>query len=442
MTIKIVEHTVTSDVATGGTFTVGYPTGCTKGTFLKGKNHKMICQNALFTAPTDFTCSFGASSVTVTYNGTTTLAAGAALRFQFDVQGEDVLDVYSELVGNPVSNLVPLFINLGSPIVADIDSIIDGATSTELPDGTPTTITYTQDDIGTSPCDGVNTTWVLATPRNLTMTVTHGSSIVACEARITGLDAFGEIMNETLAVTATGTTKTATGIKAFKEITSIVLYAATDMSANTVEIGHGSVLGLPVYVGTVRQVIAELVDGVALPRFNDYIQCPFQLTEAEMDAAGSFWIIPNVTGVIHDAATVVENTVTTGGTITFEIGGTAVDGLDVVIANSAAAGEVDTATATYGHASTAITAGTAIEIVVPSAFNASAPVNGYVGIMRTAQTRGTFVGGLTPATKSTATTADVRGTYQPAVTMDGSTGISLFVMVTDPTFLGNPQYAG
>lgn len=442
MTIKIVEHTLTADVATAGTFTVGYPTGFSKGSFLKGKEHKMICQNALFTAPTDFTCSFGASSVTVTYNGTTTLASGALVRFQFDAQGEDVLDVYSPLVGNPVANLVPLFVNLGSPILFDIDSIIDGATSTELPDATPTTITYTQADIGTSPCDGANTTWILAHPRNLTMTVTHGSSIVACEARITGLDAYGEVMNETLAVTATGTTKTATGVKAFKEITTIVIYSASDMTTNTVEIGHGSILGLPVYVGTVRQVIAELVDGVALPQFNSYVQCPFQLTEAEMDASGSFWIIPNVTGVIHDAATVVEATVTTGGDITFEIGGTAVDGLTVTIANSSSAGDVDTATATYGHASTAITAGTAIEIVVPSAVNASAPLNGYVGIMRTSQTRGTFVGGLTPATKSTATTADVRGTYQAAVTLDGSTAISLFVMVTDPTFLGNPQYAG
>lgn len=444
MSKKIVRMTLAAAVATAGTFNVNYPAGTSRGTFLKGKEHKMLVQGALFEAPEDFTISFGATYATVTYNGVTTLAEGAAVTFELDAQGgEDAFEALDDLANASVQKAYPLLLNLGSPIVADIDSLIDGATGTELPDSTPTTVTYTQADIGTSPCDGANTTWVLATPRNLTMTVTHGSSIVACEARITGKDVFGNVLKETLAVTATGTTKTATGVKAFAEVTEIELYSASDMTANTVEIGHGSAIGLPAYVADSRNVLAELIDGVALPRHNDYVRVPFQLTEAEMDAGGSFWVIPNVTGVVHDAATVVENTVTTGGDITFEIGGTAVDGLTVTIANSAVAGEVDTATATYGHASTAITAGTAIEIVVPAAFNASAPVNGYIGIFRTGSPlRGTLAAGLSVATKSTATTADVRGLYTPNVTLDGSTAISLLVTVADPGFLGNPQYVG
>ena len=55
---------------------------------------------------------------------------------------------------------------------------------------------------------------------------------------------------------------------------------------------------------------------------------------------------------------------------------------------------------------------------------------------------GTFVAGLSVLTKSTATTADVRGTYDPNSACDGAKVFELDVLVADPTFLGNPQFAG
>lgn len=57
-------------------------------------------------------------------------------------------------------------------------------------------------------------------------------------------------------------------------------------------------------------------------------------------------------------------------------------------------------------------------------------------------TAGTTVAGLTLATKSTATTADVRGTYDPNSACDGSKGFTLICFLGDPEYLGNPQYAG
>lgn len=59
-----------------------------------------------------------------------------------------------------------------------------------------------------------------------------------------------------------------------------------------------------------------------------------------------------------------------------------------------------------------------------------------------APTAGTIVAGLSVGTKSTATTADVRGTYTPNATPDGSKVFQLLVSVADPNFTGNPQYAG
>lgn len=57
-------------------------------------------------------------------------------------------------------------------------------------------------------------------------------------------------------------------------------------------------------------------------------------------------------------------------------------------------------------------------------------------------TTGTLVAGLAAGTKSTATTADVRGTYDPNAACDGSRVFSLLVAVPDARDLGNPQFAG
>lgn len=57
-------------------------------------------------------------------------------------------------------------------------------------------------------------------------------------------------------------------------------------------------------------------------------------------------------------------------------------------------------------------------------------------------TGGTFAYGLGVGTVSTATTADVRGTYDPNSACDGSKVFSVLVWVGDPTFKGNTQYDG
>lgn len=57
-------------------------------------------------------------------------------------------------------------------------------------------------------------------------------------------------------------------------------------------------------------------------------------------------------------------------------------------------------------------------------------------------TAGTTVGALASSTKSTATTADVRGTYVPNSTPDGSKGFQLICALPDPTFAGEAQFAG
>lgn len=55
-------------------------------------------------------------------------------------------------------------------------------------------------------------------------------------------------------------------------------------------------------------------------------------------------------------------------------------------------------------------------------------------------TAGTVVAGLTRNTESTATTADVRGTYTPNAAPNGAISYSLIVAVPDPAYQGNPQF--
>lgn len=57
-------------------------------------------------------------------------------------------------------------------------------------------------------------------------------------------------------------------------------------------------------------------------------------------------------------------------------------------------------------------------------------------------TAGTVVAGLARNTESTATTADVRGTYDPNAACDGARSFTLIAVVPDPEYQGNPQFAG
>jgi len=57
-----------------------------------------------------------------------------------------------------------------------------------------------------------------------------------------------------------------------------------------------------------------------------------------------------------------------------------------------------------------------------------------------AVTDGTYVAGV--LTKPTATTGDVRGTYDPNSACDGGKNFTVVVALSDPTFKGVPQFAG
>ena len=94
-----------------------------------------------------------------------------------------------------------------------------------------------------APLDGV-LDGVADVARNVVITVTHGSSVVAMSGTIYGTDINGKSITEAWSVTAGTTSKTFTGKKAFKTVTRITETVAADASTNTIIAGTGTVLGL------------------------------------------------------------------------------------------------------------------------------------------------------------------------------------------------------
>ena len=112
--------------------------------------------------------------------------------------------------------------------------------------------------------DGALATGGVATltpPRNVVITVTHASSVVAMSGTITGTR-YGRSITEAWSVTATGTSKTFTGAVAFNTITAITEVIAADASTNTIVAGDGKKIGLAVKASATT-LVKELEDGAA-----------------------------------------------------------------------------------------------------------------------------------------------------------------------------------
>ena len=174
-------------------------------------------------------------------------------------------------VGTPTN--IPIFYSLGTPAVADADYLIKAATGTEIPDAAET-VTYLASATNASPHDAaagtttINgvTVWDVRDGatygRNLVSVATHDSAVVAMTVLISGYDWIGQAMSELHTITATGTSKTATGKKAFAYVKSVAITAAADASANTLNIGTGSVLGLPYALQKIGHLVAASLGGV------------------------------------------------------------------------------------------------------------------------------------------------------------------------------------
>jgi hypothetical protein len=415
MSFDIINTTLAAAVADNGTFTVAFPTGRSAGSYAGSHAHKLYVNQTLFEAPVDFTLAF-TTVITVTWKADTTLPAGTEVALQVDIAGSDDR-ASDDVLPAGVKQAALHLIDLGSPIALDADGIFDGVTADDSVN------VYTSADFKTG-FDGT-----FAVPRALTLV---GSASADQVVTVTGTDRNGDVLVESL--TADGATPVA-GKKAFATVTSASVAIGT--AGQTVDLGWGDVLGLPVFLPSTSHIYGELVDGVNV-QAPPVVYLQGRMLAAAVDAGTSYWILSPVAGTITRLSTIVESSTTTGGGITVEVNTTAVNGLSVTVANSAAAGDYDTDTPTAGHASTAVAVGDSIEIIPAAAFNGAGDISFVLEIQPA--TSGTAVAGVT--TVASATTGDVRGTYDPASACDGALAFQLLVSLPDPTDQGVPQYAG
>lgn len=263
MPFQIIEDTLVSALATDGTLSLSYPSGYQAGHFKLGARHTlMVDDNDAYDSPNDFTLTFGDSAITLTWKATPTLPIGSVLAIQLDQPGEALVFVKDKkrnaecVVEKKILN-----INFGTPIASDDDCFIKAATGTELPNAE--TVSYDFPATAASPQDGVSNDGLIDEKigRNIIVTASHLSAKVAMTVLVTGLDVWGDELTESFAVAAGGTSEVVTGKKAFASVTTIDFVASGNAEANTISVGFGSTLGLPIYLPTDAYVLREIVDG-------------------------------------------------------------------------------------------------------------------------------------------------------------------------------------
>ena len=84
----IVDFTLATALADGGTQAVSYPSGTTEGEFAGGRDHRIVALQHEFKAPKDFHITFGDASFTINWNAAATLAAGTPMSIQLDRPGD------------------------------------------------------------------------------------------------------------------------------------------------------------------------------------------------------------------------------------------------------------------------------------------------------------------------------------------------------------------
>lgn len=418
---SVITTTLAAALAGSGTLALGYPAGTNAGTFQNGVTHRVVTgANDIFKCPKYFTLSFGATSITLTWDSAgPTLPVGTKLFIQLDRAGSNAQGTNQarKPALNNAAGVSMKLIQFGAPAAAASNNI---AASQSVGLGAA----FVLNGVLLSAVAAGKV--ILDVPRNVVAAWTTTSILT-----ITGKDEYGNTMIETSASGASHT-----GKKAFKEITSITSSAA--ITAATV--GTGKVLGLPVFLPSFSSLVAELENGSNIkPPSTVYL--PFEIEATELAAGTAEQIYSPCAGYIKRARGIVQSAVTTGGPVTFEVNTVAVTGLTFTVANADAAGIRYSDTPTTPRSSTTVVAaGDEITVTPDAAFATAGQLNGIIEIEPFGYA-GTLVVGKLDA-KQSGTTGDVRGTYQPAIDPDGTTYYHLLLALADPDFLGDDQYAG
>lgn len=284
MSFVIAQTTVSSAVATNGTFTISAPTATLAGAIKNGGGHVMsiASMGATFNFPADFSLSWSGATATVTYLGTTTIPAGSAVKIQFEMAGDDTNYPYRTRNSNQVDTMASAYrgsfgqvfrVDFGAPLVASTTAIV--ATTA----------------VAVTTLVALATPFVLDVPRALQMTSSSGSDTTqVVTAR--GYDEYGVAVSESFAINGTGVIS---GKKAFK---TVVSYQSTVAFVGNISIGFLNILGLPYYLaaqgGTgIGNILKECQDGATATAGTPVGGVLTKATATTGDVRGTY--LPNTT---------------------------------------------------------------------------------------------------------------------------------------------------
>ena len=420
---NIVRGTLAAGVANAGTFTVAYPTGVSKGSFVNSPGkHVLMLNGNKYVAPADFTVTFNAnaSNITITNASGGTWAAGSTYQLGLDKMGPDT---YRDgLAANKVKMVQGglYMLRLGSPNILDRDGICASQNPTAAGNLTIA---------GALASGGVAT---LDVPR--VVTVYAGGNETSFTFTVYGKDEYGEDLVETITGPNNGT---AYGLKAFKSVSRV----AVSGDSGAVEIGTADRLGLPSAIKSVSQVLGEFRNGVRVGGFLGTFREQWNLDVADLatGTAAAYEGIMPANATLKGATALVRVAISTGGDVTVANVTTAVDGLTLTVANSATKGTAVSDTPTAGHATTAFTKGARYQVIGGDAFNGGGALNGYLEFEATNLTFGQL--DVAVGTEASATTGDVRGIYRLPEAAAGDNSYELLVFLPDPDDKGVAQYS-
>ena len=257
MSVATITGFTSAAVATGGTIAVSYPTGYTRGDFVIGARHRLSVLGKVFSCPESITVSLGNTTATITYNGATTIPAGARFTVELDRAGR--ANSLTTVASGPDTYIRPGYdtftipvsdaiVNLGTPTTASATAIcaaqaISGTNVAAVITGGAKYSTAT-----------LNVPLGAPTGRNVVV-VSSNAGDTTQVVTVTGVDMYGQTMRE--AITLNGTT-TVQGKKAFASVTAVSVSAT--MTGN-LSVGDGTILGLPVYLPNATWILRETQDG-------------------------------------------------------------------------------------------------------------------------------------------------------------------------------------
>lgn len=422
-TRNIIKTTLSAALVAGGTLAVGYPVGTNAGTFQNGVTHRIVTGSGdKYTAPANYTLSYGASSITLTWgSGQTTLPVNTFLFIQLDVGGgssQSANEARNPALNNTVAADLKL-INFGAPAAAVATALAASQTVTLVSTSINALLNGTLGTTaGTAPVS-------FDRPRNVVAAWTNTAILT-----VRGFDEYNVAMTE---VSASGTSFT--GQKAFSKITQLAFNATvTGFTA-----GSGNALGFPAFIPTLSAVENEYENGYSV-KLPGRVVIPVQINQTDLLASTLQDIVAPYAGYVSQLRSCVQVAVTTGGTIGVNVNTVGVTGMSVTVANAATKGtRAASGPTTKRSTTTVVSAGDRISLV-PASFATAGAVNCEVEF-EPSGTLGTVVAGALGAAQS-GTTGDVRGTYTPSTVPDGSTYYHVMLRVIDPDFMGDVQYAG